>query len=133
MFIAALALTLGASVQMEAAPAMHVEPAGDLAAAPILARRTEEAIAILEQSRLSKPEDPAVLINLGIAYAHIGREAEARALFAQALAARGSLDLAISSGDVADSRLLARRAIRMLDRGEFRSQPQSASQLTLRD
>lgn len=133
MFIAALALTLGASAQSEAVTMQGIEWPSDLAVAPLLARRSEEAIAILEQSRLSDPEDPAVLINLGIAYAQMGREAEARVAFTEALAARAALDLAISSGHVTDSRLLARRAIRMLDRGEFRSQAQSGSQLTLRD
>jgi Flp pilus assembly protein TadD len=133
MFLTALALTLGASAQGAAAPAQGIAWPSDLAVAPLLARRSEEAIAILEQSHRSDPEDPAVMINLGIAYAQSGKEAEARTLFSAALAKRAEFDLAISNGQVTDSRQLARRAIRMLDRGEFRSQPPAASQLTLRD
>lgn len=138
MFLAALALTLGASAQAEVATtpapaAVGIAWPSDLAVAPLLARRTDEAIAILEKSRLSDPEDPAVLINLGIAYAQIGKEAEARALFDAALTKRAAFDLAISSGQVTDSRQLARRAIRMLERGEFRTPAPAASQFTLRD
>jgi len=137
MFLAALALTLGASAQTQAAttpaPIPGVEWPSDLAVAPLMARRADEAIAILEQSRLSDPEDPAVLINLGIAYAQTGREAEARALFNAALTKRAEFDLAISSGQVTDSRQLARRAIRMLERGEFRTPAPAANQFTLRD
>ncbi len=133
MFLAALALTLGVSAQPEAAPTQGIEWPSDLAVAPLMARRTQEAIAILERSHLSDPEDPAVLINLGIAYAQTGKEAEARALFDAALTKRAAFDLAISSGQVTDSRQLARRAIRMLERGEFRTAAPAASQLTLRD
>lgn len=137
MFLAALALSLGASAQAGAAPAQDIAQdiagSADLAVAPLMAQRSEEAIAILEQSRRSNPEDPAVLINLGIAYAQAGKEAAARTLFTAALTKRATFDLAISSGQVTDSRQLARRAIRMLDRGEFRNQPAAASQLTLRD
>ncbi|MFN3989531.1 MAG: tetratricopeptide repeat protein [Erythrobacter sp.] len=137
MFLAALALAFGVPVQAQAAtmpaPIPGVEWPNDLAVAPLMARRTDEAIAILEQSRLSDPEDPAVLINLGIAYAQSGREAEARALFNAALAKRVEFDLAISSGQVTDSRQLARRAIRMLDRGQFRTPATAANQFTLRN
>lgn len=133
MFLAALALTLGASAQVEAAQREGIEWPTDLAVAPLMAYRNNEAIAVLERSRLADPQDPAVLINLGIAYAQIGKEAEARALFTSALEKRAALDLATSGGRVADSRQLARRALRMLDHGEFRRAPQSNSQLTLRD
>jgi Flp pilus assembly protein TadD len=136
MFLAALALSLGASAQAAApvpATTPGIEWPSDLAVAPLMAHRTAEAIAILKQSHLSNPEDPAVMINLGIAYAQSGQEAEARALFDAALTKRAEFDLAISSGQVTDSRQLARRAIRMLERGEFRAGVPAASQLTLRD
>jgi Flp pilus assembly protein TadD len=133
MFLAALALTLGASAQVEAAQLEGIEWPTDLAVAPLMARRSDEAIAVLERSRRADPEDPAVLINLGIAYAQTGREAEARDLFVAALAKRAAFDLATSGGRVSDSRQLARRAIRMLDHGQFRSVASPANQLTLRD
>lgn len=133
MFITLLALTLGASTQLNDATMQGIEWPNDLAVAPLMGRRSEEAIAVLEQSRSNDPEDPAVLINLGIAYAQLGREDEARALFSKAQGKRIAHDLATSDGRVTDSRQVARRAIRMLDQGEFRSGAQGASQLTLRD
>lgn len=137
MLITALALTLGASAQVSA-PAYPsampgVEWQGELAVAPLMARRNDEAIRLLEQARLENPQDPAIMINLGIAHAQIGQDDEARALFSAVLGMRAAMDLATSGGRVADSRQLARRAIRMLDHGEFRLKPTTANQLTLRD
>lgn len=137
MFITALALSLGASAQLSAPstpPAMEgIEWPGELAVGPLLARRHDEAISLLEQARRDNPNDPAVLINLGIAHAQIGQDQQARALFSSVLGMRAEMDLATSGGRVADSRQIARRAIRMLDHGEFRLKPGTANQLTLRD
>lgn len=137
MLIAALALTLGASAQpgVSAYPAAMpgIEWHGELAVGPLLSRRNDEAIRLLEKARLENPDDPAILINLGIAHAQIGQDDEARALFSSVLGMRAAMDLATSGGRVADSRQLARRAIRMLDHGEFRLKPNTANQLTLRN
>lgn len=137
MLITALALTLGASAQLSAPayPALMsgIEWQGELAVGPLMARRNDEAIRLLEQARLENPNDPAILINLGIAHAQIGQDDEARALFSSVLGMRAAMDLATSGGRVADSRQLARRAMRMLDHGEFRLKPSTANQLTLRN
>jgi tetratricopeptide (TPR) repeat protein len=137
MFITALVFTLG-SAAVASNPAYPVvmpgvEASSELAVAPLMSRRNDEAISLLEQARLENPSDPAILINLGIAHAQIGQDDEARALFAEVLQMRAAMDLATSGGRVADSRQLARRAIRMLDHGEFRLKPTTANQLTLRD
>jgi Flp pilus assembly protein TadD len=109
------------------------DEAPDLAASSLVAGRSEEAIRVLEKARNADANDPAVLINLGIAYAQLGRDAQARALFNEALAARAVFDLAISNGRTADSRQIARTALRMLDRGEFRLSSPQAGQFTFRD
>lgn len=137
MLITALALTLGASAQVSApaypAATTGIEWQGELAVGPLMARRNDEAIRLLEQARLENPDDPAILINLGIAHAQIGQDDEARALFSSVLGMRAAMDLATSGGRVTDSRQLARRAMRMLDHGEFRLKPTTANQLTLRN
>ena len=133
MLIAALALTLGASAQLDSPAIEVVQTSGDLAVAPLLARRHDEAIAVLEQSRIKAPHDPAVLINLGVAYAQIGKDDAARALFSEARTKRAAFDVATSDGRVTDPGLVARRAIRMLAQGEFRTNRHAASQLTLRN
>jgi tetratricopeptide (TPR) repeat protein len=127
----ALALILPAP--QPAAPAAQpglVGQGDELAAQPLAAGRKDEALAVLERASAADPHDPAVLINLGIAYAHKGEEAKARAAFEAALACREVVELETADGTVTDSRRLARKALRMLARGEFRPRSQ---QLTYRD
>ncbi|WP_158094038.1 tetratricopeptide repeat protein [Erythrobacter tepidarius] len=104
--------------------------AGELAAQTLAAGREDEALAVLQRASAADPHDPAVLINLGIAYAHKGEDAKARAAFEAALACREVVELDTADGSTTDSRRLARKALRMLERGEFR--PRS-EQLTYRD
>ena len=103
---------------------------GELAAQTLAAGREEEALAVLQRASAADPHDPAVLINLGIAYAHKGDDAKARAAFEAALTCHEVVELDTADGSATDSRRLARKALRMLDRGEFR--PRS-EQLTYRD
>jgi Tfp pilus assembly protein PilF len=127
----ALALVLPSP--LPAAPAAQLglaEERRELAAQPLAAGRQDEALALLERALAADPHDPAVLINLGIAYAHKGEEAKARAAFAAALACREVVELETADGSVTDSRRLARKALRMLARGEFRPR---GEQLTYRD
>ncbi|MBU7581109.1 MAG: tetratricopeptide repeat protein, partial [Porphyrobacter sp.] len=81
----------------------------------------------------ANPHDAAVLINLGIAYAQAGHDAKARAAFEQALACHEVIELDTADGSATDSRRLARKAIKMLERGEFRPAAARAGQLTYRD
>ena len=81
--------------------------------------RTSSAIASLQKSVDDAPTDPALLINLGIAHAQKGQDDQARALFERALVSPNPVELETADGKATDSRRLARKAIRMLDRGEF--------------
>ena len=76
--------------------------------------------------------DPALLINLGIAQAQSGQVEDARKSFQAAMRSRTVLDLETANGTTTDSRRLARLAMAMLERGEFRAEP-PASRFTLRD
>jgi Tfp pilus assembly protein PilF len=101
----------------------------DLGAQPLTQGRREQAMVMLEKASAADPHDAAVLINLGIAYAQMGEEAKARAAFEQALACHDVVELETADGSATDSRRLARKAIKMLERGEF----QPAQQFTYRD
>ena len=126
---------LAASAPAAAAPASFATTAAapDLAVQPLVTGDAEKALATLEKASAANPHDPAVLINLGIAYAHSGDEARARAAFEQALACHEVVELDTADGNATDSRRLARKALKMLARGEFRPGAGSASQLTYRD
>lgn len=100
-----------------------------LAARSLVQGRSEKALVMLEKASAADPHDAAVLINLGIAYAQIGEETKARAAFEQALACHEVIELETADGSATDSRRLARKAIKMLERGEFRG----AQQFTYRD
>lgn len=119
-----------------AAPApatLQLGEAPELAARTLAAGRSDEARTTLERASLADPHDPAVLINLGIAYAQAGDEAKARAAFAKALACEEVIELDTADGGTTDSRRLARKALRMLDRGEFRADAGRTGQLTMRN
>lgn len=133
MSLTALALALVATNPLVGIPAARITDAPELAARTLAAGRAEEALVTLEKSSIADPHDAAVLINLGIAYAQAGDEAKARAAFQQAVTCHEVIDLDTADGTATDSRRLARKAIRMLDRGEFRSVSARAGTLTLRD
>ena len=140
MSVTAFALALFAApvpqMAMTSAPAVPLAAAAaapELAVQPLVAGRSEQALATLEKASAADPHDAAVLINLGIAYAQAGDEAKARVAFEQALACDEVIELDTADGTSTDSRRLARKAIKMLKRGEFRPVPARAGQLTLRD
>jgi Tfp pilus assembly protein PilF len=136
MSVTAVAIALLAAITPADAPVAPVAgftEAPELAAQPLAAGRAEQAIATLERASAADPQDAAVLINLGIAYAHAGDEARARVAFERALACNDVIELETADGTATDSRRLARKAIRMLERGEFRSTAARAEQLTLAD
>lgn len=104
-----------------------------LAAETIADGRTMQAIAQLEGELAIYPGDPAVLINLGIVHAQSGDDIKAREHFEAAMRARDVVELETADGSTTDSRRLARHALAMLERGDFRPKAPSASQFTLRD
>ena len=73
----------------------------------------------VERLEAAADEDPAVLINLGIAYARQGRFDDAEAMFVAALASDTPMKLETATGEWQDSRWLARTALGKLARGEF--------------
>ena len=78
------------------------------------------AIAEIEANRSLGQDDPARLINLGVAYARQGEEERARRLFESAIASSDQMELETAGGDWVYSRALARQALRMLDGGDQR-------------
>jgi tetratricopeptide (TPR) repeat protein len=130
--IALLGAAPAAGASAAAAPAALGNPP-ELAVTPLAAGNTDRALATLEAASAADPHDAAVLINLGIAYAHAGNDAKARAAFEQALACHEVIELDTADGTTTDSRRLARKALKMLDRGEFRTAAAPASQITFRD
>ena len=85
-----------------------------------------EAVEQLQADTELQADDPARLINLGIAYARQGRTEEARAMFEAAMRSADRLVLETAEGEWKDSRHLAHTALKMLDRGEFRSERMAA-------
>lgn len=136
MSVTAFAFALVAATPLADAPSMRTQLASDgpvLAAQSLAAGQSDRAVVLLEKASAANPHDPAVLINLGIAYAHRGQDAKARAAFEQALTCHEVVELDTADGTATDSRRLARKAIRMLDRGEFRPAGARTDQLTYRD
>jgi tetratricopeptide (TPR) repeat protein len=131
MSLVALASVLIAASPLPAAPALAEAP--ELAAQPLAAGLADQALATLEKASAADPHDAAVMINLGIAYAQAGDDAKARAAFQQALACHEVIELDTADGSATDSRRLARKAIKMLERGEFRSDLARNDRLTRRD
>lgn len=84
----------------------------------LVAGRDTAAISAIEAGS-DTTDDPARLINLGVAYARRGADDKARALFERAYRARDRVELETSTGDWIDSRTLARQALTMLDGGIF--------------
>ncbi|WP_145916851.1 hypothetical protein [Erythrobacter sp. QSSC1-22B] len=81
-------------------------------------RETAAIATIMDNDQIAN-DDPARLINLGIAYARKGDAALARQLFEAARDNRDRVELETAEGEWIDSRRLARQALAMLERGEF--------------
>lgn len=81
--------------------------------------RNQAAIEAIQANEALEEADPGRLINLGIAYARQGREAEALAMFRAAERSKIRYDVETAEGRWVDSRYLARKAQAMLKKGEF--------------
>lgn len=89
-------------------------PDGRLAAAPLMARDYAKAAHRLAEARPDGANDPARLINLGNAYAGLGRLADAREAYRSARFAPDSL-LRLADGEETSSRGVARLALSRLE------------------
>ncbi len=85
----------------------------------LLADRNDEARDAIEACEELAADDPARLINHAIALARTGEYETARAELEAAAQARDSVELQTAGGEWVDSRHLARKALAMLERGEF--------------
>ena len=118
--IAALLMS-GAQSPQAATPSVSAPSADTLASETLAKGETTKAIAALERQAEQEPHDPAILINLGIAHAQTGSAQVARSMFERALVSPEPTELELADGQTVDSRRLARKAIRMLERGERRT------------
>lgn len=93
----------------------------DVGYEPLLEGRDAAAVEEIQANTELAPDDPVKLINLGIAYARQGRTEEAREMFEEAMRGSDRLVLETADGEWKDSRHLARLALEMLNRGDFRT------------
>ena len=93
---------------------------------PLIEGRDTAAVEQIQANTELAADDPVKLINLGIAYARQGRTEEARDMFETAMRGADRLVLETAKGEWKDSRHLARLALAMLDRGEFRTERMAA-------
>lgn len=101
------------------AAAVASQPAAQNVAFDQLAQGRDAAAIRQIEGQPDQASDPARLINLGIAYARRGEAQRARSLFEAAYYARDRVELETATGEWVDSRILARQALAMLDRGHF--------------
>ena len=76
---------------------------------------TRSAIVQLERARTQNPGDPALLINLGAAYAAVGEYELAQQAYRDAIASDDRYELELANGDWIDSRRAAQMALLSLD------------------
>ncbi|WP_338242894.1 tetratricopeptide repeat protein [Aurantiacibacter hainanensis] len=81
----------------------------------IVSGDAREAIAQLELARAENPGDPALLINLGAAYAAIGEYRLAEQAYRDAIASDDRYELELANGDWIDSRRAAQLALLSLE------------------
>jgi cytochrome c-type biogenesis protein CcmH/NrfG len=74
----------------------------------------ERALADLEPRLVQEPEDPALLINLGAAYARLGRSEMAAAAYQAAFDSRTRYHMELADGRWLDSRRVAQMALNSL-------------------
>lgn len=101
-------------------------PAADVAYAALAAGDDRAAVAQIEGNAALDADDPARLINLGVAYARQGDRVRAREAFRQAIASEKRYDLETASGRWVESRSLAFRALAALDQGRLDSDIRTA-------
>lgn len=77
------------------------------------------ALAEIEECEKSSHRDPARQINHGVALARVGEYEEARERFSAAARNAERYELETATGEWVDSRVLGRRGLAMLERGEF--------------
>ena len=87
----------------------------DVAYETLAAGEAQQAIANLEALRADNPGDPALLINLGSAYAELGDATKAAEYYRAAAESDIRYQLELADGSWVDSRRAARTALRNLE------------------
>jgi hypothetical protein len=113
----AVSALLASLLMAQSAPATTVDVAYD----DLIAGKAAAAIDKIEHSDARAQNHVAAFINLGIAYARVGRTTDARAMFEAAANSDERYRLETATGEWMDSRDLARRALAMLEKGAFSS------------
>ncbi|HUD90901.1 tetratricopeptide repeat protein [Sphingobium sp.] len=117
--VAILGLAMAVAVPMTAQAAdddmvVVALPDGSLAADALIKGQFRDAIGKLQLMRLNGENDPARLINLGNAYAGVGRMERARAAYRAASFAPEET-LLLANGEEESSRTIAQRALGRLN------------------
>jgi tetratricopeptide (TPR) repeat protein len=112
IFAAALAATPAVPAAEDNANAQ----ASGAAYSELAKSRSEAAIARILASEEFDRNDPATLINLGVAYERIGQKDRALAMYRAAIASPDRYDLQLADGRWMDSRAAARLAANALER-----------------
>jgi Flp pilus assembly protein TadD len=99
------------------------EPAGleqhDVAYEALASGEARSAVTALEALRGENPGDPALLINLGSAYAELGQLDRAEACFREAADSTVRYQLELADGSWVDSRRAARTALLNLEQARM--------------
>jgi Flp pilus assembly protein TadD len=99
------------------------EPAGleqhDVAFETLASGQANAAVTALEALRSENPGDPALLINLGSAYAELGQLDQAEACFREAADSEVRYQLELADGSWIDSRRAARSALLNLEQARL--------------
>ena len=90
----------------------------DVAYEEMVQGKTETVIVRLEGADESKASEPALLINLGTAYARKGRVNEAETMYRAAIDSEKRYDVELADGRWMDSRSAARVALTRLGRAQ---------------
>lgn len=112
MLAAALATQSAASIP---GPDIPVIESKDVAYETLAAGDADAARLLLETRLEADPGDPALLINLGTAYARLGRTGEAEAAWTAAADSATGYRLELENGRWMDSRRAAKLALRSLE------------------
>ena len=114
-----MSVTLGfAMIMLAAGPVQAVEQV-DVAFEQMVAGQDEAAIRQINANEELATDDPARLMNLGVAHARRGDTQAAREAFEAVLVTEDRQYLETAEGEWVDSRVLARQALAMLDEGRL--------------
>ena len=108
---------LAAAAQLTSTPG--AEPGieqREVAYEAIATGRTDDAIRTIEARLAKDPDDPALLINLGAAYARRGDSERAAEAFQAAIDSDTRYELELADGTWTDSRAAARRGLETVQR-----------------